>query len=158
MRAKAAELGMSIEEFARYNREHPEKGYDKWCDDTIEQLAKHNWVVVEGRLPHIFMPYAYRIKLVCSDEIRAVRRQAQEFPDLTFEEVLQRIKERDGNDNARYETLYPGCLWRDGDFDLVVNTERPTPEQTLYYVLREYESFIKSLTPNRILRAVKAPE
>ncbi len=156
MRAKAQELGMTIEQFATYNRDHPEKGYDKWLDTTIEELGTHNWVVAEGRLPHIFMPHAYRVRLECSSEVRARRRRDQEFPDLSVEQVMKKIIARDEDDNTRYEKLYPGCMWSDNDFDLIVDTEKMSPGEVAVAVVENHQR--DSQFSNKVIYEVRIPE
>ncbi len=141
-RGKASELGMTVEQFAEYNRLHPEKGYDKWVDDTITKMAESDWMICESRLSHFFMPRAFKVLLKCDINTRAERRQ-KDFPDKSLEEICQAIEERDKNDNARYEKLYPGCLWEGEKFDLVLNTEVMSPEVLASQLVSEYELWQK---------------
>lgn len=141
MRAKAESLGMTIEEFATFNREHPEEGYDRWLDQTIAVLGQHNWVVCESRLSHVFMPSAFKVLLKCEPMERARRRAKDNDGDV--DKALQKILGRDRDDNERYERLYPGCLWPDSDFDLVIDTtHRSDPCQSVNEILESHRSWL----------------
>lgn len=124
MRNYAKELGFSsVEEFSRYNLKHPEDGHDKKCDASISRIGEKNYQVIEGRLPHIFVPKGFHIILDCPLEIRSKRRYEWQNPDkLSFDEVKRLIEQRDKDDRMRYEALYPGCIWPYCDFDLVIDS------------------------------------
>ncbi len=141
-RGKANELGMTVEQFAEYNRLHPEKGYDKWVDGTITKMAESDWMICESRLSHFFMPGAFKVLLKCDINTRAERRQ-KDFPGKSLEEIRQAIEERDKNDNARYAKLYPGCLWEKEKFDLVLSTEVMSSEVLAGQLVSEYELWQK---------------
>lgn len=142
MRERAKSLGMTIDEFALYNREHPEEGHDLWCDQMIAHMAESDWMICESRLSHHFMPGAFKVLLECSIGIRARRRHADQ-PDRAFQEVLSEMKERDKNDNLRYELLYPGCIWSPKKFDLRLNTEGTLPSKLADYLLEEHEKWVR---------------
>lgn len=122
MRDRADSKLMAIEEFTAHCRAHPEEGHDSWLDLTIARLAHHNWVVCEGRLPHVFMPKAFKILLKCDLNLRAERR-ARDLK-ISTEKALEKISARDADDHARYEALYPGCHWADSDFDLCLDSTK----------------------------------
>ena len=121
MREFAVKNAMSIEEFAAHNREHPEEGWDRKCDDMLAAFGRQNFTVIEARLAHAFVPHAFHVLLVCDIATRARRRPAD------FESALSRILRRDDDDVYRYAKLYPGCLWSVDDFDLVIDTAREVP-------------------------------
>lgn len=143
--------GMTIEQFAKYNREHPEDQFDLKCDQMLSQFAEQNWSIIEGRLPHIMAPHSFRVLLNCDATIRAERRRAQKYPEMSVEEVLQLIEKRDNDDNARYEKLYPGCLWPDSDYDLVIDTGKFSPDQVVEKIIDEHTKWANENTTNRAI-------
>lgn len=151
MRRRASELGMTIEQFATHNKAHPEEGHDKWCDGELEKLAHHNWLISEGRLPHVWMPYACRVLLLCDPMIRAQRRQ-KDNPHLSIDEVYDRIVKRDTDDNERYKLLYPGCLWPEGCFDIRINTGQCSPEDSVRYLFEEHQKFLRRFGSSNIIK------
>lgn len=130
MRMFAERLGMTIDQFAAHNKAHPEEGWDAECDRAVAVFGRQNFTVIEGRLPHVFVPRAFHVKLVCDPEIRAARR-AKDRAGQSVESVIAEIIARDRNDNERYEKIYPGCLWPLEDFDLVVDTGASFPKEVV---------------------------
>lgn len=145
MRERASQLGMSIDEFARYNRKHPEEGHDQWCDESIARMAQSDWMICESRLSHYFMPKAFKVVLECSLGTRARRRQKDQ-PDRSVADVMQKINERDKNDRMRYELLYPGCMWDVKQFDLLLSSESASPDQLAGYLIEEHDKWVRALS------------
>ena len=142
MRSFAAERGCSIEEMATFNLEHPEAGYDMRLDKMIETFSLQDYVIAEARLAHVFSPYSFHVLLTCDLEIRATRRSKDaEFVDKGLDVVRAEIVKRDLDDNARYEKLYPGCIWEESEFDLVVDTGKLNPEQILELIFNSHEAW-----------------
>lgn len=121
-RELAAKCGMTVEQFTAYCRDHPEGDHDRKLDNQIRDHAKADYMVCEGRLPHFFMPYAYKVILICTLGTRAVRRH-RDRPESTLRQVLEEIKLRDRNDRERYALIYPGCIWRPSQFDLIISSD-----------------------------------
>ena len=133
----------SIEDFSGYNRAHPEDGYDKKCDNKVREIGEKNHRVIEGRLPHIFVPKGFHILLHCPLDIRARRRhERQNYDNLSFDETKRLIEQRDSDDNSRYEVLYPGCIWADSDFDSIVNSSTMTVDEEVQAIFRDWERWI----------------
>ncbi len=151
MRSIGDGLGMKIEQFAAYNREHPEKGYDMQCDHMFLAFGLHNFVVAEGRMAHAFMPGAFHVRLVCDPEVRAQRRWADQAKQKDKEKkkkskatILGEILQRDEDDNIRYRELYPGCLWLPRDYDLNIDTDVVDKEEMPAYLLREHKEWLNA--------------
>lgn len=152
MRTLAEENGMSIEDFAKFNRKHPELGFDKQCDDRVTLFASQNYVIVEGRLPHVFAPRAFHILLKCDLDIRAKRRISQGTHGQAVEdEVRKLIKQRDDDDNARYRKMYPGCLWTEDKYDLVIDTSTTEPGDVVQRILTGHKEWLKALPPEKVI-------
>jgi cytidylate kinase len=141
MRDVAASLRMTIEEFAAYNKEHPDAGYDKRCDDEIRAYGSQNHTIIEGRLPHAFVPHGFHVKLTCPVSVRAERRACDGEGKQSVLDVLRKIEERDANDDTRYAKLYKGSLWRDQDFNLVLDTSLHVPDQATSKILLAHDEW-----------------
>ncbi len=145
MRTFAAELGLSIEEFGIYNSAHPEKEHDKECDGMVRLFGEQDYVIFEGRLVHHFAPQAFHVRLVCDPEVRAQRR-AKDFPNMTVEEVLRKIEERDFVNTTRYTDRYSKeVIWADSQFDLVLDTGLHTPEVIAEKILEGHKEWVGKL-------------
>ncbi len=138
MRAFGETRGMQIEEFTTYLRQNPDEGVDIKLDAMTAHFAEQDWVGCESRLSHVFMPGALKVLLVCPLPARAIRCHGR-HPNLTVDEVRDKISQRDEDDEVRYSRLYPGCLWPESDFDLVIDTGGEPVEETLRRVIERYE-------------------
>ncbi len=147
MREIAMSLGMTIEEFAKYNRYHPDCDYDKLCDDKIREYGSRNHTIIEGRLPHVFVPNGFHVRLVCPIMVRAERRARDLGESTTVVAEFEKIKERDDNDETRYARLYDGVLWPYKDFDLVLDTSSYSPEEIVGNILQAHEKWVETLRP-----------
>ena len=152
MRARQKDLGFeTIEEFSAYNAMHPEDGHDMWCDKTIATFGLHDMVVCESRLSHVFMPYAFKILLVCPLHIRA-RRRAGKKRDLG--KTMLDMFIRDVNDTSRYADLYPGCLWPESDFDIVLDTSVWKPRQILKRIMLHHREWVEMLKSKAMIENI----
>lgn len=147
MRAFAEQKRMTIEDFAAHNRAHPEEGWDKKCDDTIREFGRQNYTIIEGRLPHAFVPHAFHVELWCDLEVRASRRwedlkkKPPEGIPPSFDRVCALIRQRDEDDRRRYDELYPGWAWQLHDYDLRLNTGILSPEEVCREIMQGHESW-----------------
>lgn len=137
MREFAASLGMTIREFAEHNRQHPELGYDKKCDQWLNILGSQDYVIAEGRLPHIFIPKAFHVLFVCDEDIRVARRAQQDHRESEL--VREDLRRRETADNDRYTMLYGAhVLWKPGQYHLVVNSAMLSPRDIVTEILNKH--------------------
>ncbi len=113
---------MKIHEFAAYNRENPDKEYDRKCDEWLTTLGgTHDFVIAEGRLPHHFIPKGFHVLFVCDERLRVARRARDLNQDS--ETIRTNLLLREEADNERYAKLYgKDVLWPQERYDLVVDT------------------------------------
>ena len=144
MRELGKESGFtSIEAFSRHNRDHPEDGYDRRCDDRVREIGKKDYQVIEGRLPHIFVPKGFHILLRCPLDVRAWRRYEYQNPDdLSLNEVMWKIVQRDEDDQARYKSLYSGCIWAEYDYDLIIDSSSMTVDEEVRAIIRGWKKWL----------------
>lgn len=136
MRLRAKSCGLTIEELAAAGATG-DYSHDKWLDTQLAQFGVQNNTVMESRLAHLWMPMAFKVKLVCPLDVRAERRASQLSKPVHV--VKREIEERDDNDNTRYGSLYPGCLWHYEVFDLVVSTAERTPPEAVGDIIKAHQ-------------------
>ena len=144
MRARAKQLGVSLEELLLLNRDDPSNDHE--CDNMITEFGTHNYTVIEGRLPHVFVSPAFHVLLTCPLNVRAQRRLKHGSSlGKNLDEVARLIETRDREDRARYQNLYPGGLWPDTDFDLVIDTSQFLPERIVSQIIDGRATWIEKM-------------
>jgi cytidylate kinase len=142
----AKQLRMSKRELARFNRDHPELGYDLWCVSEVEAKAKGGMKLVETRLPHT-VQHGFHVLLNCPVPKRAERRQKDpDFQSKTVVEIAIEIAQRDEDDATRLEQIYPGSAWGEEDFDCVASTEFDRPPYIARKITRLHREWVSSMT------------
>lgn len=144
MRNLAKDLGFSsIDDFARHNAENPGNGYDWLVDEQVRRIGENDHQIIEGRLPHIFVPKGFHIFLRCPLEVRVWRRYEWQNPEgLSFEGVMRQVIERDESDQIRYESLYPGCIWKEYDYDLIIDSSSMTVDEEVRAIIRGWRRWL----------------
>ncbi len=149
--AKLQGFGDDIRAFAAYHHEHPEEGMDERCDSYIRECGRKNNTIGEGRLTHVFMPFAFKVLLLCPPHVRAARRMRDTHKP--FEVVLMDIVMRDVHDALRYEELYPGCLWPAERFDLVIHTNVVNVDTATRRIYHEHAQWLNKMSSHLIKEA-----
>ena len=119
-RAKAAELGMSLNEFEQLCQR--DEQYDKAIDGEVERYGQQNDdFVVESRLAWHFIPDSIKLKLTCDDEIRMQR--LAERDGIAPAEAIRQTREREQLIRERYYQYY-GIDQFDDDshFDIILDS------------------------------------
>ena len=97
----AKERGLDIERLSLY----AEEKLDKIADEETKRICNlENNFVIEGRLTIYFCENAFKIYIYADKEIRAKRLALRE--NLSFEEALKKLEERDSYDLERYKKIY----------------------------------------------------
>ena len=127
-RRQAEEAGLTLQEYAQ--RAETDPTIDRQLDDRMRERARAGRAVLEGRLA-AFMANeagvaALKVYLDASEPVRAARITNREG-GVTAER-LQEIQARETSDRQRYRDLY-GVDYHDTRlYDVVVETDRRTPE------------------------------
>lgn len=123
----AAKEGVSLMEFHKMAENDPE--IDKKFDHFIrEETVKGNCVVTTWLGPWI-VDADIRIKVFALAKTRASRVAGRD--NLTYEQALQHINDRDNNNRRRYKKLYNIDIDNIDVFDACLNSGVYTPEQLL---------------------------
>lgn len=135
----ALERGLTIDEFNAL----PENT-DALVDDYQKKLAaSEDDLVVDGRISWHFIPKSFKVFLDVDPSIGAVRvfearkqkARSDEPPFASVADAKRVLGERVASDTARYKKHY-GIDFADRSvYDLVVDTSRQTPEETLEAIL-----------------------
>ena len=128
-RRQAEVSGLSLEEYVR--RAETDRSIDRELDRQMEVRARQGQAVLEGRLAAFRADRAHapalKVFLDASEEVRARRITGREGGAAT--ERLREIQAREASDRRRYLDLY-GVDYHDlARYDLVMETDRRTPEE-----------------------------
>ena len=127
-RRQAEEAGLTLHEYLR--RAETDPTIDRQLDDRMRARARLGDAVLEGRLAAVMAAEAevpaLKVFLDASEEVRAARIANREG-GATLER-LHEIQARETSDRQRYRDIY-GVDYHDHNlYDVVVETDRRTPE------------------------------
>jgi len=127
-RRQAEEAGMTLQEYLRRAERDPT--IDRRLDDAMRTRAHAGDAVLEGRLAAVMAAEAkvpaLKVFLHASEDVRAARITDREGG--VTDERLQEIQARETSDRQRYRDIY-GVDYHDHKlYDVVVETDRRTPE------------------------------
>lgn len=122
----AEEKGIEFHEFCKIAEN--DNSWDRYVDDKQVKLAMEGDSILGSRLAIWMLKEAdLKVFLTASPDIRASRIHQREGG--TFQERKKETEERDARDHARYLKLYDIDNKEYGFADLIINTDRMTPEQ-----------------------------
>jgi predicted cytidylate kinase len=135
-RRQAEEAGLSLPEYLR--RAETDPTIDRQLDDRMRMRARAGDAVLEGRLAAVMADEAeapaLKVFLDASEAVRAARITHREGGGT--HERLQEIQAREASDRQRYRDIY-GVDYHDHRlYDVVVETDRRTPEDLAQEIVR----------------------
>jgi CMP/dCMP kinase len=136
-RRQAEAHGLTLEEYLR--RAETDPSIDRELDRQMETRAARGEAVLEGRLAGFMADRAgvdaLKIFLQASEEVRAGRISDREGGAAT--QRLREIQAREASDHRRYLDLY-GVDYHDlTRYDLVMETDRRTPEEVAQAIVEQ---------------------
>ena len=147
VRKLAKDIGLSINEFNEYLKNHPE--IDNQIEKSAKEYAKeHDNFIIDARLGWYAVPESFKVyitvdideaaKRVFNDENR---KETESFESI--EECKENIIIRYNNENIRYFNLY-GVHKEDlTNYDYVIDTTKITPEEAANKIKEEYYKWLK---------------
>ena len=139
-RARAKELGVSLEEMNRIAAEDPE--FDNWLDKQTTLESKKRGVVVDANLSAFMADDPdLRVFVTCPFEVRVKRMASREGRD--YAEVEHETFKREEFEKKRYQDYYDVDISDLGVYDVILNTSLFNIEATariLKAVVEEYIS------------------
>lgn len=141
-RDMAKEKGLSLSEMGDLAERDP--SIDKAIDERLLQIAKDNEdIILESRLSAHMLTRggirAFRIYLDASTDVRCGRVCLRDGE--TLEEATALTEERQASEATRYKKYYGIDITDMSVYDLVVNTDRLTPEEVLATMLDAIEGW-----------------
>lgn len=145
-RAKAAEHGMTIDEFNQYMETHPE--IDKMIDDDLAALSYDpRTLIIDSRMAFHFVKDTFRVYLTVEPHVSAERilgdkRSGESFG--TVEETARRIANRRRSENFRYFEKYGVHIMDMQNYDLILDTTSLPPEAVAELILSSMAAWQKA--------------
>jgi cytidylate kinase len=132
-RKLAKEHSMSLSEFSKYVEQHPE--IDEKIDSKTREAAEQGNVILDGALTAwIACDYTdLSILLFAPLEVRVNR--IAERDSQPYSKGYQETVNRERSERKRYETLYGFDIGNWEIFDLMINTEKYSIDQTMEILL-----------------------
>jgi len=143
-RKLADEMGINIQEF-NILWEDPKniKEFDLKYEEYQKNLNLNDKAILDSRLGFFCQPEAFKILLDVDEEIAAHRifhhdRVTDSFSSV--EEATQNVKERNLNDQKRYQKLYDINIRDFKNYNLVIDTSERTPTEIMDIILTEFKN------------------
>lgn len=134
-REYAAERGMTIDEFQKYCKEHPEK--DKEIDKKFADKCNNSTnLIVDWRLGFHFLNHSFNVYLKVSEEIAAKRIAGRSTQNEKKD--FKSIMEKDNNMKERFIEVYGVDFTNESYYDLVINTGEMDSKQIVDKIISEY--------------------
>ena len=127
----ADSAGVSLLEFQKMAHDNPE--IDKQFDTHLKQEADEGNCIVTTWLGPWIVNADYRIWINAPSEVRAERLAKREGSSV--KEALEHIQKRDADNRARYLKLYGIDILEHKGFDLILNSEKNTPQKMVELAL-----------------------
>lgn len=127
MRDLAASKGMSI--LALSLAAEKDSSIDKELDKKQRALAKKGKCVIDSRLGAYFLKADFKIWLDASLDVQAKRISGRD--GVPEDEARMQIARREASEHERYLKIYKIDVDDPSVYDLVIDTDRLTPEQIL---------------------------
>lgn len=137
-RQQAKEHGLSLYEFESLCNTDP--AYDLAIDEETKKLGRENdRFVLESRLGWYFVPDSFKVKIICSDEVRLGRVATRDH--LSLLEAEEKTFKRETEAEKRYQEFYGLAeLAPDSAFDLIIDSSNLTPAAIVEKMLATLKS------------------
>jgi predicted cytidylate kinase len=138
-RELAKKYNMTLLEFGSYAGTHPD--IDRELDERQLELAREGNIILEGRVAGWIVAKneidAFKVWLDASIEVRAKRVSNRE--DMKIDEVQHEILDREKSERSRYQKLYGFDICDLSLYDIVIDTNIPTPEQICNLIITKLQ-------------------
>lgn len=134
-RRAAVERGVSLAEFNRLSEQ--DHSIDRALDARMAEYARAGDAILEGRLAAFIARQegvdALKVFLTASDEVRA--RRVGQREGSNWQQVLDQNRARQASDAGRYRDIYGFDLGDTSIYDVILDTDRATPDELAEHVL-----------------------
>lgn len=143
-RELAQSYGMTTLEFNKYMETHPE--IDIECDNKVVEYGLSSAkLILDSRMAWHFVPHAFKIHLIVSDNIAAQRifkdslRKNETYKDV--DETLQHLRARKNSEVKRFKEQYKVDIDDLSNYDLVVDTSHILPEELADFIVDKFHKW-----------------
>lgn len=128
---------------------------DAVVDEELRELRDHKDIIVDSRLGFYWIPESFKVYLDLSLDVATARiykdvvsnaRRSGEGGDQSLSSVAHSVKDRMENERARFRSMYGVDPYNPGNFDLVIDTSRHTPQSVALAVFDSYKEWLNSDT------------
>ena len=144
-RKLAAEMGINIIEFNKmWDNPENAKEFDLKYEEFQKNLKLNDNIILDSRLWFYAQPKAFKILLDVDEKIageRIFNAKRETDKNTTKKHAIDEVKERNSNDEARYQKLYNINLWDPNNYNLVIDTSERSPEEVLEIILDEFKAY-----------------
>lgn len=144
-RKLAADMWINIIEFNKmWDNPENAKEFDLKYEEYQQSLKLSDNIILDSRLGFYAQPKAFKILLDVDEEIaweRIFKAERDTDKQASKEHAIAEVKERNSNDEARYQKLYNVDLWNPNNYNLVIDTSERTPEEVLQIILDEFKAY-----------------
>ena len=144
-RKLAAEMGINIIEFNKmWDNPENAKEFDLKYEEFQKNLKLNDNIILDSRLGFFAQPKAFKILLDVDEKIageRIFNAKRETDKNSTKKHAIDEVKDRNSNDEARYQKLYNINLWDPNNYNLVIDTSERSPEEVLEIILDEFKAY-----------------
>jgi len=152
VRRVAKKHGLTLAEFnERAAQDHV---LDHEIDEELRKLKDEKDVVIDSRLGFYWIPNSFRVYLdldiqvatarIYSDMVENTSRSGEISDIHNIAEAQHVIEQRLKNESRRFKSMYGVDPYDRGNFDLVINTSRHSPQTVALTVFDNYKKWLKS--------------
>lgn len=154
VRRVLAKEGMSLEEYNR--KASDEHDLDDKVDEELRSLRTAKDVVIDSRLGFYWIPESFKVYLdldleiatarIFKDAVNNKKRRDSGEGSSSLPDIARKVKERMGDEQQRFRSLYGIDPYNTEHFDLVIDTSRHDPQSVAISVFDNYRQWLDSET------------
>jgi len=127
---------------------------DHEIDEELRELRNVEDIVIDSRLGFYWIPESFKVYLdldmdvatarIFKDSVTNELREYNTGPDYSIEDVQRLVQARLDNEVRRFKTLYGVNPYSKGNFDLIINTSRHSPQTVALTVFDTFKKWLDS--------------
>jgi CMP/dCMP kinase len=154
VRRVLAREGMSLEEYN--HKASDEHDLDDKVDEELRSLRNAKDVVIDSRLGFYWIPESFKVYLdldleiatarIFKDAVNNKKRRDSGEGSSSLPDIARKVKERMGDEQQRFRSLYGIDPYNTEHFDLIIDTSRHDPQSVAISVFDNYRQWLDSET------------
>lgn len=153
---------LSLDEFNK--RAQTNHDIDQMIDEELRNLRTQKDIVVDSRLGFYWIPESFKVYLDLDEDVAMARiykditenasRSSEGSAASTLQDVQKLVHDRMQNERKRFMVMYGTDPFKNGNFDLIINTSRHSPQTVALTVFDNYQKWLKSETWEQVVSEV----